>query len=89
MTLRDFAVAGAGALACLATAACVAPTHQEDAAMRGARPTDLPYVAAPPAKAITPFPSLGGDILAGTSPETLARARAAQGEALTQALGKP
>ena len=88
MTFRQIAAVAALA-ACLPAASCVAPTHAEDAAMIGARPTGLVPTAPRGAGAGAAFPSLGGDILAGAAPEILAKARAAQSEALTQALAKP
>ena len=88
MTFRHFAFVLA-ALVCLPVSACVVPARTEDAALIGARPTGLARPIDGPARAGAPFPSLGGDILAGTSPGILAKARAAQAEALTQALAKP
>jgi hypothetical protein len=76
-------------LSCLALAGCVASTHGEDAALRGDRPTGQAKTVAGPVAGGAPFPSLAGDILADASPESLARARAAQSEALTRALAKP
>ena len=89
MTFGSHAVAGAAILCGLALAGCVAATHTENAALRGAWPDGQARAVAKPTGDGAPFPSLSGDILAGTSPEILAKARAAQSEALTQALAKP
>ena len=82
-------LSAAAITACLALGGCVAPTAVEDAALVGARPTGLAPTVLSPAPTTVAFPSLSGDILGGTSPEILARARAAQAEALTRALAKP
>ncbi len=75
------------AFATLALAAC-ASTPRENAALAMAWPKDgdNTRAAGRPAQR---FPSLRGDILSGTEPETLAAARAATSAALDQALAKP
>ncbi len=83
-----------------ALAGCVTHTYSESAARRMSWPTaSAPdgggADAVPTSSAIRPsamigaYPSVGGDILEGTSPAELAAARAAVSEALTRALAKP
>jgi hypothetical protein len=71
-------------------AGCVTQTHTENTALRMARPTEgTPGPAATLARADKTYPSSGGDILKGSSPEVLAAARAAASKALTDALSQP
>ena len=88
MRLRPRALAWTTALS-LAVAGCVPHTRVEGAARRMTWPT--PGAARAVAEAPPPAtaPSIGGDILKGTSPADLAAARAATSEALNQALAKP
>ena len=61
----------------LAACGCVAPTLHENAALRAQRPQAVHALAA----YVTPqddFPSVGGDILRGTSPADLAVVREAE-----------
>jgi hypothetical protein len=77
-------------LSAAALTACVTRTHTENTALRMAWPT--PGAAGPPARLARgdkAYPASGGDILKGTSPETLAAARAAASKALTDALSQP
>jgi hypothetical protein len=61
---------------------CVARSYQENAALRAARPQapapDITAYAAPRAD----YPTVGGDILKGTSPADLAAAREAAAKPL-------
>jgi hypothetical protein len=86
MTIRSLAVA---ALAALSSAGCVTRAHLETSALRMAWPTDAPGIDARLGRENAAYPSAGGDILKGTSPETLAVARAAASQALTDSLAKP
>ena len=72
--MRRWKTWGALALA-LPLAACMTHTHQENAALPQpwSKPPDLAAYA-PPAP---DYPSVGGDILKGSSPADLAAARAA------------
>jgi hypothetical protein len=72
---RRWAMAGAAALA-LPLCACITHTHQGNAALPQPWPQAPPNLAAygPPAP---DYPSVGGDILKGSSPSDLAAARAA------------
>ena len=89
MTFTALPKASAALAVCGLLSGCVAATHQEDAAVRAARPNGQTALVAKPAGVAAAFPSLTGDILAGMSPDDLARARARQSEALTRALGQP
>ena len=80
--------AGLAAMALLA-AGCVARTHEENAALRSTWPTDKAGSLAAAGRSDMGWPSVGGDILRGTSPEDLAKARAAVSQPLTEALAKP
>ena len=86
MRTRDLA---ATALLALAAAGCVTRPHEENAARRSTWPADRagPLATAGPLQ--RDWPSVAGDILGGTSPMELARARAAMSQPLTEALAKP
>jgi len=83
MRTRELAVA----LVALTAAGCVTRTHEETAARRSTWPADK--VGAQAAAADANWPSVKGDILRGTSPEELAKARATVSQPLTEALAKP
>lgn len=87
MRMCALAVAAVGAMA---LAGCVTRTHEETAARRATFPRDT----APPSMVVAGRPEAGwptvtGDILRGTSPAELAKARAAVSQPLTEALAKP
>jgi hypothetical protein len=73
----------------LAAAGCVAPTHEENAALRSTWPVDKTGALAAAGRTDADWPSVKGDILKGTSPEELAKARASVSQPLTEALAKP
>jgi hypothetical protein len=80
----------AAALGASVAAGCVTQTHTENTALRMARPTEgTPGRATTLARADKAYPSSGGDILKGSSPEVLAAARAAASKALNDALSQP
>ena len=72
---RRWTIGGLAALA-LPLCACISHTHQESAALPQPWPQPPPNLAAygPPAP---DYPSIGGDILKGSTPADLAAARAA------------
>jgi hypothetical protein len=76
-------------LTILMVSGCVTPVHRENAALRAAWPQEPAMPRALTVRSDRAYPSAGGDILAGTSPEDLAAARAAASKALTDALAKP
>jgi hypothetical protein len=86
MRTRELA---AVALLALAAVGCVTRTHEENAAWRSTWPADRAVALAAAGRPATNWPSVNGDILRGTSPEELARARAAMSQPLTEALAKP
>jgi hypothetical protein len=86
MRTREFA---AVAFVALAAAGCVARTHQENAARRSTWPADKAGALASVSRPDVDWPSVNGDILRGTSPEELAKARATVSQPLTEALAKP
>jgi hypothetical protein len=91
MRTRDLATA-AGILTALASAplaGCVTRIHAEAAALRMARPSDVAGLDPALMRGAVGYPSAGGDILKGTSPEDLAAARARISKSLTEALSKP
>ena len=73
----------------LALAGCVTRTHQENSALRMGWVKPPIYSPSGLPEAAGAYPSVGGDILKGTSPAELAEARAAASRALTTALAKP
>ena len=77
------------ALVALAAAGCVTRTHEETAAWRSSWPADKPGSLAAAGRTDQGWPSVTGDILRGTSPEELAKARTAVSQPLTEALAKP
>jgi len=86
MRTREFA---AVALVALAAVGCVTRTHEENAARRSTWPTDKVGSLAAAGRTDADWPSVKGDILRGTSPEELAKARASVSQPLTEALAKP
>ena len=86
MRMRELA---ALAVVMLAAAGCVTRTHEENAALRSTWPTDTAGSLAAAGRTDGEWPSVKGDILKGTSPEELAKARAMVSQPLTEALGKP
>ena len=86
MRTRELA---AVAVVALAAAGCVTRTHEENAARRSAWPPDKAGPLAAAGRTDTDWPSVKGDILRGTSPEELAKARATVSQPLTEALAKP
>jgi hypothetical protein len=86
MRTRQFA---AMAVLALVAAGCVTRTHEENAARRSTWPTDKPGPLATAGRTDAAWPSVTGDILRGTSPEELAKARATVSQPLTEALAKP
>ena len=77
------------ALVALAAAGCVTRTHEENAARRSTWPADKAGTVVAAGRADADWPSVKGDILRGTSPEELAKARASVSQPLTEALAKP
>jgi hypothetical protein len=86
--MRTRVIVAVGAVALLA-AGCVARTHEENAALRSTWPADKAGHLAASGRSETDWPSVKGDILRGTSPEELAKARASVSQPLTEALAKP
>lgn len=86
MRTRELA---AMAFVALAAAGCVTRTHEENAARRSTWPTGKAVALAAAGRADADWPSVKGDILRGTSPEDLAKARATVSQPLTEALAKP
>ncbi len=76
MAIKRVLLAGraAGALA-----GCVAPTHTENAALRMPWPEESPPALLAFQPPIHDYPTVGGDILRGTSPADQEAARAAAG----------
>jgi hypothetical protein len=73
----------------LGAAACVTRTHEENAARRSTWPTGASAPTAVANRTDTDWPTVKGDILRGTSPEELAKARAMVSQPLAEALAKP
>ena len=86
MRTRELA---AVAVVALVAAGCVTRTHEENQARRSTWPADKPGPLAVTGRTDAAWPSVAGDILRGTSPEELAKARATVSQPLTEALAKP
>jgi hypothetical protein len=68
---------------------CIYGVRQENAALRAARPPVPPAALAAYQPSQNDFPTVGGDILRGTSPADLAAARAEVARPLTPDPGGP
>jgi len=77
-TMRRWMMAGAGLLT-IGLGGCVG-YHQEVAALRMPRPTGVPAALSAYAAADPAYPTVGGDILKGTSPRSEAAYDATVGE---------
>jgi hypothetical protein len=77
------------AILTLAAAGCVTRTHEESAARHSTWPADGLAARAAATRADADWPTVGGDTLKGTSPDELAKLRAAVSQPLTEALAKP
>jgi hypothetical protein len=73
----------------LALAGCVTRTHEENAARRATFPLGAVQPTFVATGADAGWPTVKGDILRGTSPAELAKARAAVSQTLTEALARP